>query len=379
MPLAQTTAAIGVVSEILATRLQLTTGDNVTIGRPEDAISGNASSDKLNLFLYQVDFDPQLRNCSLDTGQPPPLWIVLRYLLTAFNGKDSDSVIAQKMLGKGLVTLQGLNFIDSTDDALKDNPEPLKITFDSADVELLSKILQGSDEKYRLSAAFQVRPIMLAVDELPAYAPAIKTVGPPKLGVIPPEGKGVLVLPSLGPSIDSVEPASFEEGDIIIIKGPDLNEVDEIHVGSVTLAAAFNFEGDIEVTVAGALSAGSNPVSVSRLLASGRRIHSNALLGKLLPTLDTASLAAIQGVSPTQTRDLDLIGKRLGVDGDDIFVALYKDDGNQAHLFEATGVVAQTSLKVTIPEKKFPVAGTYLIILRVNGVQAMDSPQVVWP
>ncbi len=379
MPLTQTTEAIGVVSEMLATRLQLKTGDSVSIGRPEDAISGNASTDKLNLFLYQVDFDAQLKNYSLDTGQPPPLWVVLRYLLTAFNGKDSDSVIAQKILGKGLVTLQGLNFAKSSDDALKDNPEPLKITFDSADVELLSKIMQGSDEKYRLSAAFQVRPVMLAIDEIPAYAPAIKTVGPPKLGVTPPEGEGVLVLPSLGPSIDSLEPTSFEEGDSIIIKGPDLNEVDEIHVGSVTLAAVFNTEGDIEVAVTGALSAGSNPVAVSRLLTSGRRIHSNALLGKLLPTLDTANLAAIQGTSPNQTRDLDLTGKRLGVDGDDIFVALYKDDGSQAHLFEATGVVAQTSLKVTIPKKKFPVAGTYLVILRVNGVQAMDSPQVVWP
>jgi len=378
MPLTQTNEAIGVISETLATRLQLSTGDTVSVGRPEDAVAGNASTDKLNLFLYQVDFDTQLKNCSLDNGQPPPLWVVLRYLLTAFNGKDSDSVNAQKMLGKGLTALQGLNFIKSTDDALKDNPEPLKVTFDSADVELLSKIMQGSDEKYRLSAAFQIRPVMLAVDDTPAYAPAIKTVGQPKPMVSPPEGEGVLVIPSLGPSIDSLEPASFEQGAKIIISGPDMSEVDEVHIGTATLAAIFNVEGDIEVTVAGTLSAGSNPVTVSRLLPSGRRIHSNVLLSKLLPTLNTAILGAVSGTSPNQARDLDLTGHKLGADSDDVFVALYKDDGSKAHLFEATGIAAQTSLKVAIKEKNFPVAGTYLVILRVNGVQATNSPQVVW-
>ena len=170
---------------MLATQLQLATKDPVLVGRPEDAISGNAAGDKLNLFLYQIDFDGQLRNYPLDKGQSPPLWIVLRYLLTAFNGKDSDTADAHRLLGKGLTALQGLNFINSSDPFLKDNPEPLKVTFDSADVELLSKVMQGSDEKYRLSAAFQVRPVMLMVDEEPAYAPAIKTVGPPKPGVTP--------------------------------------------------------------------------------------------------------------------------------------------------------------------------------------------------
>jgi hypothetical protein len=379
MPLSQTREAIGAISEMLATQLQLVLGDMVSIGRPEDAITGSVSGDKLNLFLYQVDFDGQLRNYPLDPGQSPPLWMVLRYILTAFNGKDSDTAVAHKLLGKGLTTLQGLNFIDSSDPVLKDNPEPLKITFDSADVELLSKIMQGSDEKYRLSAAFQVRPVMLAMDEEPAYAPAIKTVGPPKPGVTPPEGEGVLVLPSLGPSISSLEPVNFEEGDTLTIKGPDMNEVDEVHIGPATLAAVFNTEGHITVVVPAAISAGSHPVTVSRLLPSGRRICSSALLGKLLPTLSTATIGALQGVPGSHSRDLDLTGNRLGGPDDDIFIALYKDDGDKVHLFEEIGLAPQTSLTVNIPENKFPSAGAYLVILRVNGVQAINSPGVAWP
>lgn len=379
MPLSQTKEAIGVVSEMLATRLQLVVGDQVSVGRPEDAISGNPSSDKLNLFLYQVDFDGQLQNYALDTGQSPPLWVVLRYLLTAFNGKDSDSTDAHKLLGKGMTALQGLNFINSSDPALTDNPEPLKVTFDSADVELLSKIMQGSDEKYRLSAAFQIRPVFLAMDTEPVYAPAIKTVGPPKAGITPPEGEGVFVLPSLGPAIVSIEPSSLEEAETITIKGPDLNDVDEIHIGSTTFTAGFSAKGDISAVVPAAVSVGSHPVTVSRLLPSGRRIHSNALLGKLLPTLSTASLGTLQGSPGSHTRDIDLTGKLLGRPDDDIFVALYKDDGDKVHMFEASGLAAQTSLTINIAEDKFPSAGNYLVILRVNGVQAINSPGLIWP
>ena len=38
---------------------------------------------------------------------------------------------------------------------------------------------------------------------------------------------------------------------------------------------------------------------------------------------------------------------------------------------------AQTSLKINIIENMYPGAGTYLVILRVNGVQAINSPEVV--
>jgi hypothetical protein len=379
MALSQSREAIGVISQMLATQLQLATKDAVLVGRPEDAISGNAAGDKLNLFLYQIDFDGQLRNYPLDTGQSPPLWIVLRYLLTAFNGKDSDTADAHRLLGKGLTALQGLNFINSSDPFLKDNPEPLKVTFDSADVELLSKVMQGSDEKYRLSAAFQVRPVMLMVDEEPAYAPAIKTVGPPKPGVIPAEGEGVLVLPSLGPNISSMEPLSFEAGDSITIKGPDLNGVDKVHIGSAALAAEFSAEGHIAVIAPAAISAGSQSVTVSRLLPSGRRIFSSALLGRLLPTFSGATIGALQGPPGNQTRKLDLTGGRLGGPDDDVLVAFYKVNGEKVHLFEAAGAAAQTSLTITIPEDDFPDAGTYLVILRVNGVQATNSPELVWP
>ncbi|HEY8940690.1 MAG TPA: Pvc16 family protein, partial [Cellvibrio sp.] len=91
MSLLSTHEAIGAVSEALRSQLQLRTSILTTVGRPEAAANGDAVP-RLNLFLYQIDFDPHLKNHSLDEGQPPPLWLVLRYLVTAYDGSlDSDT------------------------------------------------------------------------------------------------------------------------------------------------------------------------------------------------------------------------------------------------------------------------------------------------
>jgi hypothetical protein len=155
--------------------------------------------------------------------------------------------------------------------------------------------------------------------------------------------------------------------------------VDKVHLGTAALAAVFDSEGHITIVAPDKISAGSHPVTVSRVLPSGRRIHSNALLGKLLPTLNTATLGPLVGAVGSQKRDLSLTGKRLGGTKDDIIVALYKDDGSKVHLFEGDGTAAQITLKISIPELEFPDSGNYLVILRLNGVQAIDSPGLVWP
>src|SRR5450756_1627185 len=110
--------AIGAVSELLQTQLMAAAKVTVDIGRPETA--AGESGRKLNLFLYRIGFDASLRNYPLDPGQDAPLWLVLYYLVTASEEKESDSIAAHKLLGKGLAALQGLNFIrpQATDIAL---------------------------------------------------------------------------------------------------------------------------------------------------------------------------------------------------------------------------------------------------------------------
>jgi hypothetical protein len=378
MALADTREAIGAVTQMLQSKLASVTGVNVSIGRPDLAATSNSEGAKLNLFLYQVAFDASLKNVSIDSGQPAPLWTVLHYLVTAFDvGHDSDSIEAHKLLGRGLTALQRLNYLEPNPATIADaplvaNPEPLKISFDSADVELLSKLMQGSDEKYRVSAAFQVRPVMLYVDTPPQYAPVVLTVGPPA-------AQGVVVLPSLGPRLSGMEPERFEAGATLRLTGSDLSEVSEVCFGETCFPSAFaNGELSVEVPAATTLSPGSYGVTAVRKLPSGRRFSSNAVLGRLAPTLTVAAHGSLTAtLTGALHGDLTLTGARLGGTTDTIFIGLYRG-GVCALLLEGTGVDAQDSVAATVTQEQALKPGTYHVILRVNGEQASGSPTVSW-
>src|ERR1039458_2283023 len=112
MALANTGRAIGAISQTLRERLTTSLGaavDQVRVGRPEPP-AGNILGSRLNLFLYEIHVDEFLRNESLDQGQPPPLWLALHYLVTAFDANgESDSIDAHDILGAGVRALQGAN------------------------------------------------------------------------------------------------------------------------------------------------------------------------------------------------------------------------------------------------------------------------------
>jgi len=217
MALSDTGKAIGKVTKLLVDRLGTKTNLNVAEGRPEPPSNG-ASDRQLNLFLYEASFDPVLKNVSLEQGQPEPLWLVLKYLMTAFDGEgNSDTIEAHENLGIGIRALQELNFLSLTSPidpdilkALGENPEPLKITFDEASSDLLSKLMQGSDEKYRFSIGFQVRPVMIATGMPPSYSLLVGvdyTKSP--IEIIGEEGIDIQVIPSLGPKITQWSPLGW--------------------------------------------------------------------------------------------------------------------------------------------------------------------------
>ena len=386
MALADSRNAIGALGALLQSQLQASTSvPSVEVGRVDAAVQ-RGGGPKFNLFLYQLSLDGQLRNYPLDEGQDTPLWMVVHYLLTAFDiDNDSDSPAAHELLGAGILALQELNFQSPTSAALADNPEPLKITFDQADPELISKIMQGSTDYYRLSAAFQVRPIMIAPGVPPAYAPLVHSVGPPA-------NEGVTVLPNLGPRISAVEPEQFEvgpteeeparDGTTLAVRGRDLSSAFHwVCLGDTCYAVTAAPAGELRTFVPATttLSPGSHPLTVAQDLPNGRRIVSNALVAELLPTLNTATL------DPNVTeedgefhRALTLSGTCLGGPGDDIFVNFWRD-GTVALMLEAEGEPGQKSLTVQVPADGTLPAGAYRLILRVNGSQAPSSPEVEWP
>lgn len=389
MSLADSGRAIGAVTLLLQDHLNRR-GFVVSIGKPEDAADSD-TSEKLNLFLYETSLDPTMRNLAPTVGDQPPLWLVLKYLLTAFDGnEDSDSARAHELLGSSMSLLQELGFLrldgsvaTAVQLALENNPEPLKITFDESGVDLLSKIMQGTDERYRLSVAFQVRPVMIVPAQLPrsSLLVGIDYTTTPQT-VIGPDGVEIDVIPTLGPRLDRIEPTQFEVGATLTVWGDDLMGSDlEAVLGNVMIRITdrrpdrltLMAEGSPGTPIAdgGALSAGEMPLVVRRRLSPTRTRTSNLLAVRLLPQVATASLVA---------GTLTITGQLLGNDTDDVTVLLYRaTDGAIVRLFDTVGAVAdQQTLTVANVTPGTP-SGTYRVILRVNGQQAHSSPSVAVP
>jgi hypothetical protein len=402
MPLADSANAISAVTEVIVDRLRARTLLDVTVGRPEPGDSF-VKAERLNVFLYEILFDGNLKNVPLDEGQRPPLWLVLKYLLTAFDddGKTSDSPVAYEHLGEGIRALQEiallpLSGLSTTQlNSLSDNPEDLAITFDEASTDLLSKVMQGSEEKYRVSIAFQVRPVMIAPAEVPSYSLLVGvdyTASPIPDAKDPEKRIHVPVLPSMGPTITLIEPASFELGGTVTIFGTDLHLTNlSVTLGVLDLPVTMQQPDRLQFVVrddianGATISAGSFPISVSQLLATGRRRSSNLLVGSLLPTL---SATAIEGLVQTVTAvpppigwkfaTINLSGTLLGkTTDDDFYLALFKD-GATVKLFDAltdTSPAAQPQtkrqLQMTQPDAVPP--GEYKVLYRVNGQQARRS------
>lgn len=400
MALADTGKAIGAVTDAISQRLNDKTGLAITVGRPEPDAS--AAGKRLNLFLYEAQFDASLKNVPLDEGQRPPLWLVLKYLLTAFDDvKNSDSIQAYEYLGQGIRALQELSLFPLTPGlpapllkALSDNPEDLKITFDEAPTDLLSKVMQGADEKYRLSVAFQMRPVMIAPSELPSYSLLVGvdyTTAP--VTNIGEKGVQIPVIPSMGPTISEISPASFELGSTVTLKGTDLHLSNlSVNLGPVVLPVTMQqpdrlqFVVREDIATADVISAGSLSVSVSQLLPTGRRRSSNLLVGNLLPTVSTATIfGAIQHVAAAPPpvgwsfATIDITGKLLGKDNnDDFYLALYKE-GATVKLFDALTETSpanapQTQRRLAMQKADAVPPGKYLVLYRVNGQQARQSP-----
>ena len=369
MALADTGKAIGAATQLLHDHL-VARGFDVSVGRPEQAMAKNKNA-KLNVFLYETAFDGHLRNRPLRDGEQPPLWLVLKYLVTAFDGdENSDTIQAHELLGQGISALNDLNFAP-----VANNPEPLKLTFDETTPDLLSKVMQGADEHYRLSVAFQMRPVMImpTVESQAALLVGVDYSTTPAT-IIGQDGVDIEIRPSMGPRLDRIKPLAFEAGERIEIHGDDLNDLDlEVVLDDVMLAVVERRPNLLVATAEGtpiaagtAISAGERPLVVRRRLSPTRTRSSNLLAARLLPTVTGGSIVA---------GDLVMNGRLLGTATDDVIVAFYQD-GRTVRVFDVVTTAAdQQTLKVTGVTGSVP-AGQYRAILRVNNQQAKTSPTV---
>jgi hypothetical protein len=397
MPLADTSRAIGAVSQALKERIDSISGLSVSVGRPSQ---GSGSNPHLNLFLYEVNFDPYLKNTPLNEGEKPPLWVVLKYLVTAFEtADDSDSELAHVHLGSALraintddlLRLEGLT--PPTLEALSPNPSALHVTFDESPPDLVAKLMQGPDDKVRLSACFQVRPVMIAPAEPGDYSllVGVNYLVPGPIPVNP--YVGLDVIPSMGPSLSEIAPSGFEVGEEVELRGTDMHLSNlSVALGPATLPIILQqpdklkFRVDPAFVATSGISAGSYAVNaVQTLSGTGKRRRSNTLVGNLVPTLTNAVLIGAPtidaGPPRTAFSTIELTGVLIGDDEDDTVVALYRD-GAVEKMFDVLAPPPgpppppQTIRRLVMAAGDAVPVGDYQVILIVNGQQAPMSPTV---
>ncbi len=399
MPLVDSSRAIGEVAELLRTHLTARSGLNVTVGRPEPPNPDTSVNPRFNLFLYEASHEGTLRNLPLDPQQNPPLWLAVRFLITAFDEEgESDSIAAYRHLGDGLRILHELNYVSldglnaAGRQALENNPEPLKITFADASSSLLSTLMQGSDEKYRFSMAFEVRPVMIAPREESSYGllVGIDYSSEPSTE-IGRDGVRIEVFANLGMRIDEVDPALGTAGIDVTLSGENL-ETDNVvaRLGPVELPVISVRPGAVRITLdpatinGSSISAGSHPLTLVKKLPAGRERSSNLRAFDLLPTVTSVAPLTFSRTDPADSTsplagEFRIDGTFLGSATDDVFVALH--NGSRAvavfdDLRDPPGVPAQTQRVVSVPESLAIPAGTYRVIVSVNGQQARQSPEL---
>lgn len=201
---------------------------------------------QLNLFAYRVSLNPGWRNA----GQPtrdgggrriasPPLGVDVHYLLTAYGREDFH---AEMLLGYGMHLLHERPFLDraAIRDALKLSPavpavlppafrdpanagladqvEALKITWESIDLEEMSKLWSALQSHYRPSVGYQVSVILIEAPPTP---------GPDPLPVLTPKIRVQAEMVPPYPAIESVSAPdgapTAELGETITIQGRHLD------------------------------------------------------------------------------------------------------------------------------------------------------------
>ena len=171
--------------------------------KPPDKARANEAANQLNLFLYQTQIHPNLRNDDIagqvrpgETGLAP-LPLKLDYVLTAY-GKGNDEILSHRLLGRAMSLLHDRAVLLPSDieTALKGNDlyrqiERVRITPHPLSTEELSKLWAVFQAPYRVSATYEASVVLIdstrrtraplpvlsrGVGSVPATTPSFPTI-----------------------------------------------------------------------------------------------------------------------------------------------------------------------------------------------------------
>ncbi|MEP6861389.1 MAG: DUF4255 domain-containing protein [Deltaproteobacteria bacterium] len=147
--------------------------ETVISAKPLDKARDPEGKNQLNIFLYHLVTDAQLRNTPAfgtgngETARQPPVALRLYYMITAYGSKDEDT-LAHRLLGRAMSLLQDRAVFMPADiqAALPGNDlyrqvERVRIVPHTITTEELSKLWTTFQTNYRVSTAYEVSVVLI--------------------------------------------------------------------------------------------------------------------------------------------------------------------------------------------------------------------------
>lgn len=447
MALIDTHTSIAAVTSWVTKRLSSTTNLSVYANHPKVVLETLKNADGtvkegIGIFLYEASFDGSMKNISLHDDHPAPLWLVLKYLITAFdihsfaqNGTNEhesfisddmewadegpNTVRAHNYLGIAAAALQSMNFLEIPPEgsmeeniraSLLANPEELKITFDEVNADLISKIIQSSNMDYCFSLGFQVRPVLIAPQEPPSpqflvgidYTNDLKEIGDAGIQI------DLETLPVAYPEITSVEPPLLpppapdpppgpsEPQLPFVVHGKNLNAPGlGLFLDDKTISIVEQSFDQITADFSGIegypISAGSYSLKAIQEISENKKRSSAPYTVHVLPVIigyAKTTMPNPDSDEPPEVPALSINGVHLGDEGDDIVVVVYEvtlNENLEIISIENDSPVTWEKPTIDTAQEQISVqasvlddAKSYLIVVQVNGESSLQKPVFMW-
>jgi hypothetical protein len=199
--------------------------------KPPSVARIGESGEQINIFLYSTSFNPAFSNFPMPgearSGEnaPPPLPLVLKYLITVYGAGDDD-ISGQRLMGRAMSILHDHPVLGPSDiigitpdSGLQKQIERVRITPDTLSLDDMSKLWSSfQSAEYRLSTGYQVSAVLIeSTRTSSAPLPVLKRGK---------QDRGANVTAAPSPSISGLrfpdqKPAA-EFGDLITILGDHL-------------------------------------------------------------------------------------------------------------------------------------------------------------
>jgi Pvc16 N-terminal domain/IPT/TIG domain len=258
----------------------------ITATAPDLIPTGPNEQPQLNLFMYYVSLNPDLRNLDLPSADSqgnrlsnPPLALNLHYLVSAYGSTqfgpeillawamkvfhDTPIVPSQTiqqaftaLLSQQQASAEATLIAGST---LAEQFEQIKITPETLTTEEIYRLWTAFQAAYRPSTALQVSVVVIQ-DTLPVTSN------------LPVQTRTVTALPSQAPVISNLSPLMVATGQVLTIMGSNF-------MGDTPADTVVSFDGGtaqppdtvqgnlLRITVPATLQAGTRTVQVQRMIA----------------------------------------------------------------------------------------------------------------